>query len=423
MAYHSIYESDNVQFLVDFQSGTDDPIYWSNPNFYNRSIARGAKAEIVYISDVSMHNEDMGGWYLVNHTKDILWPAYSLEDVGQNDRRWMDSCGLQLAEAANILDMRLIKRIQGVSVDPTMFLRELDENFSTVTKRVSQAARFIDNLKNPKELARLTLRYFKGSETRRSLTGRYARARRQFQRRAKRWKTKDWSSTYLEYQFGWRPMCEDVWNLIGLAREAKNKAAQQFARVGLSPIEYRGSCNNAGPIGRSSDVAYCETLTAGHAKIAFEITHPWLRQGASLESPAYSTWDSIPYSWLADCVTNVGDHLKYLMYDLGLGFKSGYRSMLRTVAGHVTIDPSETREGDGETWRHNFQYSISGGRLSYSGVQCQRHVYTEFPVVPWFNKVQNTMKNAGLLSTIGAYIHQRLAGFADFKRPWKTSSP
>lgn len=423
MAYHSISESDNVQFLVDFQSGTDDPIYWSSPNRYNRSIVRGAKAEIVYINEASVNfGTAGGGWRVVNHTNTVLWPAYSLESKGQNDRMWMDSCGLQLAEAANILDMRLIKRIQGNSVDPTMFLAELDRNFSTVTKRVSQAARFIDNLKNPKELARLTLRYFKGSETRRSLTGRYARARRQFQRRAKRWKTKDWSSTYLEYQFGWRPMCEDVWNLIGLAREAKIKAAQQFARVGLSPVEYRGSRNNAGPIGRSSDVAYCDTLTAGHAKITFEITHPWLRQGASLESPAYATWDSIPYSWLADCVTNVGDHLKYLMYDAGLGFNSGYRSLLRTVVGHVTIDPSVTREGDRSSAR-TFQYFISGGRLSYSGVQCQRHVYTEFPAVPWFNKVKNTMKNAGLLSTIGAYIHQRLAGYVDFKRPWKTSSP
>lgn len=55
MAYHSISESDNVQFLVDFQSGTDDPIYWSSPNRYNRSIVRGAKAEIVYINEASVN--------------------------------------------------------------------------------------------------------------------------------------------------------------------------------------------------------------------------------------------------------------------------------------------------------------------------------------------------------------------------------
>lgn len=415
MSHKEIIHETNVDYLTDTAVGDDDPFLKRRENQYVRRIARGSKADIWQNLEVWRTYNGID-WFHEYSGHTCVWAAYSLSYEGQYDRSRADASGLSVYDAFDILDMRLIKRIQGESVDPTMFLSELDGNFNMVTKRVEQATEFLKNLKNPKRLAQLTLRYFKGAETRKSLTSRYARAKRKFMRRTARWKTRDWSSSYLEYQFGWRPLCDDVWKLVGLAREAKRRNEQMQAKVGLMPQTWSETWQNAGPSGRDSDVATCEGSTCGHARIRFRIENPWLRQGASLEQPAYAAWDSVPYSWLVDCVVNVGAQLKYALYNSGLGLIGGYSSVLRQVSCEVILDTKVVKEVT-DAVSQTFQYEIHGA-LTYTGVHNQRRVFYEWPAVPTFWKYENTLKNAELLTIIGAYLHQLLAKMADDRRPW-----
>lgn len=421
MGHRETITSNDMEFLEDWAVGDDDPVNKSRLNTYSMRLIRGGKATISVYNRTWYDMGDPQGWVCVNDTRGLAWSAYSLEDAGQLDRQKADSLGMTVDEIQNIITTRLIKKIHGEGVDPTLFLLELDSNFSMVAKRANQGFEFLKNLKNPKKLAQLTLRYFKGKETRRTLTRRYARARSQFQLRAKRWKTRDWSSSYLEYQFGWRPLCEDTFKLIGLAREVKRRQSQKRVVAGLIPLEDSTSWSEAGPIGRRSDRGEAETTMGGHGKIFFEITHPWLRTGASLEPPSYSAWDNIPYSWLADCVINVGQQLKYAFYNLGLGFVGGYVSTFKRTTCSVHIDQSP-QQTSGDYWINEVGYTVDYGRLTYEGVTNRRHIYTDFPAMPWFFKGSNTMKNAELLVTIGAYLHQKLADLANRGR-WYYAVP
>lgn len=418
MGHRETIMSNNMEFLTDIANGDDDPVRKSRPCAYTMYLKRGGKASIATYNRV--YQQMAGNWVCVTNNRYVAWPTYSLEYEGQFDRARADSIGMQLEEIQNIITTRLIKKIHGEAVDPTMYLKELDENFTMVAKRANQGFEFLKNLKNPKKLAQLTLQYFRGKETRRSLTKRYSRARQKFIRRAKRWKTRDWSSSFLEYQFGWRPLCEDTWKLIGLAREAKRRQNQHKVLAGLSPLKKSDSWNRAGPTGRATDRGFATATMGGHGKILFEITNPWLRAGASLEPPSYTAWDNIPYSWLADCVTNVGQKLKYALYDSGLGLVGGYVTSFRKTNCHVVID--EAPELHLEVGlRAESGYEVSG-RLTYEGVQNRRRIYTEFPAVPWFNRFENTLKNTELLVTIGAFLHQTIASIANEGR-WYYSVP
>lgn len=419
MGHRQTVMSNNMEFLDDRADGDDDPITKTRPNTYNMRLKRGRKAKILTFNRV-WYNQG-GKWVCTNNSERVAWPAYSLEYEGQFDRAKADALGMSINEIQNIITTRLIKKIHGEAVDPTLYLLELDKNFAMVAKRANQGLEFLKNLKNPKKLAQLTLRYFKGKETRRSLTKRYARAKRQYWRRAKRWKTRDWSSSFLEFQFGWRPLCEDTWKLIGLAREAKRRQSQQRVVAGIQPLEESKDWTKAGPTGRPTDRGFARAEMGGHGKILFEITNPWLRAGASLEPPSYSAWDNIPYSWLADCVTNVGQHLKYALYDSGLGFLGGYITTFKRTTCSVHIDTTP-KWSYGSGWKAESGYTIASGELSYEGVTNRRRLYTGFPAVPWFNRVENTLENTELLVTIGAFLHQTIASLADRSR-WYHAVP
>lgn len=421
MGHRETVMSNDMEFLSEWADGNDDPVFKTRPNDYTMRVVRGSKAKILCHDTVWYEMFEVGNFVCTLDREQVEWPAYSLEYEGQGDRAKADAVGMSVQEIQNIITTRLIKKIHGEAVDPTMYLAELDRNFAMVAKRANQGLEFLKNLKNPKKLAQLTLRYFKGKETRRTLTKRYARAKRQYWRRAKRWKTRDWSSSFLEYQFGWRPLCEDTWKLIGLAREAKRRQSQQRVVAGLTPLVETASWSHAGPVGLATDMGYAKAEMGGHGKILFEITNPWLRAGASLEPPSYTAWDNIPYSWLADCVTNVGQHLKYALYDSGLGLIGGYVTTFKRTTCSVDIDdsPQWTYWDSGKSVTRNF---IASGALTYEGVTNQRRVYTDFPAVPWFNKVENTLENTELLVTIGAFLHQTIAGLADRSR-WYHAVP
>lgn len=397
-------------FRLDASGANSDPPYypWTHPNEFSFHLVEGNIINTI---------EENDGYDAV-HKKAVHSVRRNVSQLemseGFNLAPVWRGCGLSVEAAREILRTRLIRRIAGEAFDPTMFLKDFDDNLSLVVRRARQAIDFLSNLRNPRKLARLTLRYFKGKETRRSLTRRYFNARKAFSRRIppSGWKSAKVSSAYLEYQFGWRPLCDDIATALKLSHSLRTRSRIHSAIVGLQPriAEAYGPVNTTIISGMK-----VHAEVAGHAAIRWEISHPWLRRATAYAPPEYALWDSIPFSWLVDVLTNVGDHLKYGHYHLGLSLVGGYLSVKRNVFSSLPAD--HTRSGSSP---NGSTYSIrehGNGPLWRREVTTSRQVINDWPTLPWVNRVPSILPNTELLSVLAAFGHTVLDR-AFFSRAW-----
>lgn len=342
----------------------------------------------------------------------IAWSAYGFSDTSS---AWgsVINKGISIGDQLTMLDAKLVKKVAGEMIDPTMYLKEIDSNFGMAVRRMTQAWEFIRNLRNPQKLARLTMRYFRGQETRRSLVRRYRKARSTFNLRSRHWRTRDWSSAYLEYQFGWRPLIEDTANLVKLAKNTAVRLRTHRVTVGLAS-ETRKYDMVGGPISstdKNINRVYVEDKTGGHARLSFSIDNSAIRSLASMALPVYSAWDAIPFSFLADMATNVGDHLKYIGYHWGLSLQKGqnYRVAYRNLYAKMEINPCDIwspKQGVFPNTRTNY---IQKGSIFRRTIQTERQIIKDWPNLPWIDKTPKILDNTGQIITIGALVHQWIA--------------
>lgn len=366
-------------------------------------------------------NVEVVPYYESNSYSRMVWEAYSISD---SSMLWQDAVNRGYTPEAihTILNVKLIKKVAGTMVDPTMYLKELDSNFGMVAKRMSQAYQFLNNLKNPRKLARLTAQYFRGSQTRKGLTKRYRRARQTFQLRQRKWASTKVSDAYLEYQFGWKPLMEDTANLIQLAQKTVIRLKTFRVKVGILPKTEKYE-TVGGPIS-SSDITlnrvYVEDSTGGHAVLRFKIVNPMLRSFAQVALPTYSVWDSIPFSFLADMATNVGDHLKYVGYHWGLELVKGgnYRTAYRNLYTKLEVRPREIWESEIGTYPNTCRSYHQLGSIYRRVVITQRQVIDDWPDMPWIDKTPGIQSNTGQIITLGALAHQWFAKAAS-RRFWQ----
>lgn len=357
----------------------------------------------------------------VQLSNQMAWEAYTITD---SSTLWQDAVSRGYTPEAihTILTTKLVKKVAGQMVDPTMYLKELDSNFGMVAKRMSQAYQFLNNLKNPRKLARLTAQYFRGSQTRKGLTKRYRRARQAFQLRQRKWATVKVSDAYLEYQFGWKPLMEDTVGLIRLAQNTVVRLKTFRVKVGILPKTEKYD-TVGGPIS-STDITYnrvyVEDSTGGHAVLRFKIVNPMLRSLAQLALPTYSVWDSIPFSFLADMATNVGDHLKYIGYHWGLELVKGgnYRTAYRNLYTKLEVSPAEHWETNSGQYPKLCTTWQQQGSIYRRVVITQRQIIDDWPDLPWIDKTPGIQSNTGQIITLGALAHQWFAKAAS-RRFWQ----
>lgn len=361
-------------------------------------------------------------WYTTEQewTSRMAYPALGISD---RSTAWQQAIarGMSPAKQFTVLDTKLVKKVAGEMIDPTMYLKELDSNFGMVARRMMQAWEFLRNLKNPRKLARLTMRYFRGSETRRSLVRRYRRARSQFALRSRRWRSVKVSDAWLEYQFGWRPLIEDTVNLIKLAQNTAIRL--KTYRVGVKILNMVNKYDMVGgPISANDKQLnryYIEDETGGHARINFRITNPMLRSLASMALPVYSVWDSIPFSFLADMATNVGDHLKYVGYHWGLSLQKGnnYRVAYRNLYAKLEVGSKDIWSPSSGVIPNTRTNYVQLGSIYRRTIQTERQVINDWPSLPWIDKTPQILDNTGQIITIGALVHQWLSKAAS-RRFW-----
>lgn len=125
------------------------------------------------------------------------------------------------------------------------------------------------------------------------------------------------SSTYLEYLFGWSPLVEDV-------RAAVNTVCQHAAVDSWVAGTARGAETSFEKYGDSSE--WGTYTRSGHARVKrcamVRITNPnlWLAERAGAVNIAAIAWDLVPWSFVVNMFSNVGQIVNSVTDFVGLGF-------------------------------------------------------------------------------------------------------
>lgn len=143
------------------------------------------------------------------------------------------------------------------------------------------------------------------------------------------------SETWLEYSFGWQPLMGDIDGAAHALAESTVNAAKQFERIGAHANRYEFSPGVAVTVGapgaipqfrihkRTTTGKSCSVRFSGAVNLQPPGTNTVTNQfGLRLRDIVPSLWELVPYSFLVDYFTNIGDMIS------GLAFQ---RSDLRWV--------------------------------------------------------------------------------------------
>jgi hypothetical protein len=133
---------------------------------------------------------------------------------------------------------------------------------------------------------------------------------------------------WLEIQYGWRPLLNDIFNGIEHVNRTLNQVphvahATRRLSEGLPFVE-----RDVSFVWDSESLSARATASV-ETKFRFRVSNPDLAYLSSLgiENPAYIAWVALPMSFLVDWLIPVGDWLNALSAPLGLTFVSGYSTL------------------------------------------------------------------------------------------------
>jgi hypothetical protein len=136
---------------------------------------------------------------------------------------------------------------------------------------------------------------------------------------------------YLQWQYGWRPLCQDVKGAFDEAQKATRKGMFLTARRTVRDSPRLELNNSSFTGGGSFDCAYKCQLTA-------RLTDPMLARANSigLTNPLSLAWELVPFSFVVDWSLPVGNYLEALTATAGLTFVGGYESQRCTSTINAT---------------------------------------------------------------------------------------
>lgn len=156
------------------------------------------------------------------------------------------------------------------------------------------------------------------------------RALRKMQSRIRRGKglgsqSESVSGTYLEYIFGWKPLLQDIDHAC---KSVIQLAESRYGVNGKGSSSYRaGSSTSTSIITHSGSVQ----VTVA-ALVIVENPNLWLLERAGLVNLAAVGWDLVPWSFVVNMVTNLGQIVNSITDFVGLSFDN--QSVTRSWKGH-----------------------------------------------------------------------------------------
>jgi hypothetical protein len=213
-------------------------------------------------------------------------------------------------------------------------------------------------------------------------------------RQAGRWLKQNWKhapGSWLEYQYGWNPLMNDVFGSIE-ALKARNSPSDWLITVKDSVMEKEKSEEfvpntdfyTAKPFWRMKE------RSRGHfIRLDYEPGNDFLSclSSLGLTNPLYLAWELVPYSFVIDWFTPIGDWLSSL--DAAQGFKFYSGSITSREEEVTTLDNVLCLAGT----RDGLNYTNSRYQASRRRFHVQREVLTSSPL-PGFPGYKNPLSLA-----------------------------
>lgn len=186
---------------------------------------------------------------------------------------------------------------------------------------------------------------------------------------------KRWGQKWLEYQYGWRPLMQDVYN----AGQQLQKELPRMTRT-KSRATYKKSTQRAIPY---SAVPGSFELVKEEFSERFLIDIQWeipdsvmvsLGNWSSL-NPASIAWELVPFSFVVDWVYDVGGYLRNLESALlyANSFKSGYKTYgTKLSSTHDVNAQTFTAPYTNNVSLHGYHYSSWKKRMVLTGTPLPR---------------------------------------------------
>jgi hypothetical protein len=207
------------------------------------------------------------------------------------------------------------------------------------------------------------------------------------------------SDAWLELQYGWKPLLQDVYGSVEALAKSQNNMLIGVAK-GHKTIEEAPSdqVNHLG-----SAKGYDRTTRELQAKVSAKVgivyvkSSPAVAQVASLgiTNPALLAWELLPYSFVVDWFLPIGNYLNSLDATLGLTFKSGYRTTFVRVAAQSTRSTSAL---SGNT------FTDRSMRETTERIMITRTALSSFPSAP-APRFKNPLSTSHVASAM-ALLHQ-----------------
>lgn len=167
-----------------------------------------------------------------------------------------------------------------------------------------------------------------------TLKKRRRQVRRVPPRRRKTAARKILADTWLEYAYGWRPLLSDIdeaAKLLASRHLASNEKWKPISAFGIDQVyqprlfdAYGSSFVNQSKVAFES-YSKKQVTYRGQVSIVNPVNRPWDHAGFTLNDFVPTVWELIPYSFLVDYFTNIGDVISAATF-----FRSNLRWVART---------------------------------------------------------------------------------------------
>lgn len=209
------------------------------------------------------------------------------------------------------------------------------------------------------------------------------------------------SDMWLQLQYGWKPLLNDVWNSAeALARQSGRPARFRVAtskthRWQIADVEYYQGL----PFRRVENGSFTRKYVYVFS-YSNEVIHSLSELG--LTNPALVAWELLPFSFVADWFIGIGNYLDTLDATLGLTFEKG----CVTDFERWTIRTRSRSAGVAQATGRFVTHAFDGGRKR---VICERAVLSDFPS-PQLPRFDFSYKSDAHLASFFALLSQRFRG-------------
>lgn len=166
-----------------------------------------------------------------------------------------------------------------------------------------------------------------------------------------RWaKPKDASKLWLEYHFGWAPLMQDIHT--GVSIMTKDPTSKVVRASASRNTQWRGTLKDYQWVSSGGEHFTCHMS----AEVSVESPNLFRANQLGLLNPAAIAWELVPFSFVVDWFTSVGQVINSLSDFIGLELKNAYTTVVYS----------------GSTYLEYKQYEKPYPRGSSSGFRCIR---------------------------------------------------